>query len=283
MNTQPIYKSPEGERKLLNLYDEVLSKWPVTFEQKTVNTRFGETFVIACGEKTSPPLVLLHGSGSNSLTWTGDVLEYSRHYRVYAVDILGEPGKSAHTRPSWDTSDYAEWLDDVFHALDIDHAILAGLSLGGWLALKYTLFRPEKVTHLVLISPGGIFPGRFLISLRLVFLSLLGKWGKDRIKRLLFCDQSIGRDAEYAFDLIATYFNHRLGEPPLFSDEQLKSINIPMLFLAGAKDIFFNTPKAAERVKNLISLSTITVLPEHGHGLINTAGIILSFLRKRAV
>ncbi|MEZ4582230.1 MAG: hypothetical protein R3A10_11470 [Caldilineaceae bacterium] len=45
--------------------------------------------------------MLLHGSGSNSATWMGDAAAYAEQCQVYAVDIPGEPGKSAPDRFSW--------------------------------------------------------------------------------------------------------------------------------------------------------------------------------------
>jgi pimeloyl-ACP methyl ester carboxylesterase len=82
-------------KKNISFYDSVLSNWPVAYETRTVPTQQGDTFVIASGNENTPSLILLHGAASNSASWFGDVLEYSRHFRVYAIDIPGEPGKSA--------------------------------------------------------------------------------------------------------------------------------------------------------------------------------------------
>jgi hypothetical protein len=49
-----------------NWYRELLTKWPVPNEQLTVPTSQGDTFVIASGAPDAPPLILLHGTGSNS-------------------------------------------------------------------------------------------------------------------------------------------------------------------------------------------------------------------------
>lgn len=275
---QSIYKSEQGEKALMELYDRVLEKWEFSFEKIIVPARFGDTFVIAGGNATKPPIVLLHGSGSNSLTWLGDIPQYCTQYRIYALDILGEAGKSAHNRLALTGSAYAEWMDEVLDAFHINKAILIGLSLGGWMALKYTIFKPGRVSKLVLISPGGITSSRFLINLRLVLLSFFGKWGQDRIKQLIFGNQSITADAEQAFDLLNKYYNYRMGDPPLFSDNELKGINIPTFFLGNKKDVFFKTDKAVNRLQRLLPELSIKIFKDKGHGLINTAGDILPFL-----
>src|SRR5690349_12938367 len=114
MTTPTVYKTPAGEQAVMALYDATLARWPVPCETSTIPTRYGDTFVVASGEPTAPPLVLLHGAGTNSAIWIGDVGTFSRRYRVYAVDLIGEAGKSAPNRPDWNRPAYAEWLCDVF-------------------------------------------------------------------------------------------------------------------------------------------------------------------------
>ena len=79
MGSQSIYKSPAGERAIMTLYDQVLARWPVPYQMHTIDTRHGQTFVLASGEATAPPLVLLHGAGTNSTMWVGDVVDYCRY------------------------------------------------------------------------------------------------------------------------------------------------------------------------------------------------------------
>ena len=68
MNTVKIYKSPQGEKLMMDFYDRMLEMWPVAYAETDVSTSFGNTHVITAGNDDSPPLVLLHGSTSNSTT-----------------------------------------------------------------------------------------------------------------------------------------------------------------------------------------------------------------------
>jgi pimeloyl-ACP methyl ester carboxylesterase len=72
----------------------------VPYEKISLETSYGSAFAIACGEKSLPPLFLLHGSSSNSAMWISDAAEYAKHFRVYALDLPGEPGRSAEVRPT---------------------------------------------------------------------------------------------------------------------------------------------------------------------------------------
>ena len=78
LTLQSIYKSPAGEQAVMALYDSWLARWPAPYTTLTEPTRHGSTFVIASGAEAAPPLVLIHGAGTNSTMWAGDVADYSR-------------------------------------------------------------------------------------------------------------------------------------------------------------------------------------------------------------
>ena len=71
MKNNSIYKSDTGRSLIINHYDNLLKACPVDKETILVNTSFGKTFVIASG-RGDTPLILLHGSSTNSAMWLGD-------------------------------------------------------------------------------------------------------------------------------------------------------------------------------------------------------------------
>src|SRR5262249_54775568 len=79
-------------------------------------TRLRPSF-LPCGAHDGMPLVLLHGAASNSLMWIADVDQLARQHRVFAVDVIGEPGLSAAARPPWKGPAYSDWLSDVCDSL----------------------------------------------------------------------------------------------------------------------------------------------------------------------
>jgi pimeloyl-ACP methyl ester carboxylesterase len=279
MTSKSIYKSTAGQQEILALYDKVLSQWPVPNEHMHIPTRHGDTFVIACGDPMAPPLLLLHGTASNSATWMGDVVEYSRHYRVYAVDMPGEPGKSDPTRFSWDGPAFTDWLEDVLNGLKVGKAILVGMSLGGWAALRYAIDQPERVDKLVLIVPSGVCQPRLGFILRVVFFSLLGDWGRQQIKKTVFKDMAMPEDLEQFLTLVDRHFNYRMGSPPLFTDEELHGLTMPVLYLAGEQDAMLNTPQTAARLQKLVPDVAINIFEDDGHATINMAPRAVSFLQ----
>jgi pimeloyl-ACP methyl ester carboxylesterase len=260
------------------IYESVLARWPVPYDTLNIPTRHGNTFVIASGEPSAPPLILLHGAGSNSAVWAGDVAEYAGQHRVYAVDLIGEPGKSAPNRPDWDGLAFALWLDDVFGALKLEKATLIGVSQGAWTALKFATYQPERVEKLVLLCPGGITPDRLSFFMRVMLLSPLGRWGIQRINQLLFSDQPVPEELDDFLTLILKQFKSRTGVLPIFSDEELRRLTMPTLLLMGAADPMRDAEKIVARMQRLLPHLTAAVIPGAGHVLLYTTSWIVPFL-----
>ncbi|MBN1190546.1 MAG: alpha/beta hydrolase [Dehalococcoidales bacterium] len=278
MTTRSIYKSQAGEQEIMAYYDKILANWPVPSDRITVPTRHGDTFILASGSRSAPPLVLLHGASSNVLSWIGDVVEYSRHFRVYAVDLPGEPGRSTQNRPSWHTQAYAEWMQDLLDSLKIRKVILVGLSQGGWTALKYAISRPEHVEKLVLLTPAGVIPVKTSFYLRAVLNLLLGRRGAEAINRLASGEDSLHPEAVRYLDVIMTYYRPRIGPMHMYTDRELRRLTMPVMLITGSKDPIQNTARVAARLKRLVPSLNHRLFPEKGHVLINLSGEIIPFL-----
>jgi len=278
MNTISVYKSSAGKAKIMALYDSVLERWPVTHETFMLPTRQGDTFVIASGEKSAPALMLLHGSASNAVSWIGDIVEYSRHFRVYAVDLPGEPGKSTENRPAWVGSDYAVWLEDVLDGLNITKTSLLGISQGGWTALKFATIYPQRVNKLVLLASGGILPARSSFILKAVIYSMFGHWGSQKIIQMVNGKQPMHPEAIEFMEAIYTHFNTRVEKEYLYSDDELKRLNMPVMYIGGEQDALFDTAAAAKRLQKLVPLLKVVLIPNMGHALINLSAETLPFL-----
>jgi pimeloyl-ACP methyl ester carboxylesterase len=277
--TTSIYKTPEGEREVMALYDRMLARWPVPREELYLPTRHGRTFAIASGDAAAPPLVLLHGSASNATAWIGDISEYSRHFRAYALDLPGETGRSEQARPPWNTPAFAEWLADVLDGLGLESAALAGISQGGWTALRFATLYPQRVSRLALLTPAGVVPARASFLLSAVGLSMLGRWGTERLNRCIYSPEPIPPEVASFMNVIMTNFHARVEKEALFSDEELRRLIMPVLLMAGDHDFIQATDKVVARLEGLLPDLTVAMLPGAGHVLHNTAQRVIPFLR----
>jgi pimeloyl-ACP methyl ester carboxylesterase len=297
-----IYRSPGGARAVERRYRELLAHWPVPCERLTVPTRHGDTFVVASGPPGAPPLIALHGSGTNAAMWLPQIRPMAAHLRVYAVDIIGEPGLSAPTRPPLGSGAYAHWLDDVLDALGLAEAPLLGVSLGGWLAIDYATRRPERVTRLALVAPSGVGRRRPGVMVAALLLMPFGDRGRRRTLRLALgpalprpagpalratdarraaVPETAGALAGLATDfplLVFKHFKPRLAVP-VFADEALGRLTMPVLAVLGGRDAMLDSHQTARRLSAVVPHAAVTLVPEAGHYPPDQTANMIDFLR----
>jgi pimeloyl-ACP methyl ester carboxylesterase len=264
-----IYKSATAQTSVQSAYDQLLNQLPATIEKCSVTTSQGPTFVLAAGKLDAPPIVFFHGSLSNSITWAGELSRLAQKYRLYAIDMIGEAGKSAEARPSLHSAAYSHWLQEVFQQLGVSQAILVGLSLGGWLALDYATRFPAKVNGLILLSPGGVGQNRNILRWALPYL-LLGSWGAKRLYRKILgslAHELEGTELSRFLQLIATHVKPRTEPLPIFSDQQLAKISCPVLLLIGGQDIMLYPEEIRRRLKQNLPHYEEVYVANAGHYL----------------
>ena len=109
-------------------------------------------------EGHGPVLILLHGVCASLHTWDGWTDRLKGHYRIIRLDI---PGFGL-TGPAPDSSLYqideaVKLFEKLVAEMKLEKFYLAGNSLGGYIAWKYTLKNPDKVEKLILVDSVG-FP-----------------------------------------------------------------------------------------------------------------------------
>jgi len=264
MTNTSAFKTFEGKVAYLAAYDAAMKLWPVPYEEIEIPTRFGMTHVVTSGPKDAPPMVLLHGMSSTLTMWSPNVADFSKDYRVYALDVMGQPGKSIpdYDEPIRDVTDYMVWLHEIIDGLNLDRITLLGMSYGGWLALNLAMTAPERVRKLVLLSPGASFQplsiqfrlrGMLMTFLptRLTTGSFMGWMGikdtpGDLVSRRLLDLFYLGMKhfrmpPETAFIM-----------PDVFTDEELRALKVPVLLLIGDGEVIYDPAKALDRASRLI-------------------------------
>ncbi len=280
MKEKKVYKSLGGKEKIISYYESLLKLWPVPSEHLNVKTRFGNTFIIASGDKDKEPIIMLHGSATNSAMWMGDVVKLSKDYRVYAVDIIGEPGKSDESRPEMTAENYSNWISDILDELKISKVNLIGNSLGGWLSLCFATENPERVNKLVLIATSGVAREKRSFLFKVIFLSMLGKKGIDKINQVVSGNLEMPKKVIEFSSLVFNNFNPRIGKLYLFSDEELSKLTMPVLLMAGEKDALLQSEKTAERLKMRLTNVQVKMIKDCGHVVINVTDDIIKFLKE---
>ncbi len=223
-----IFKDEETKSKFLSFYKKSLATWPVPYEEFMVRTRYGDTHVIASGPIDRDPIVLIHATGINGTMWAPNIAALNNQYRVYALDTIGDFGKSilndSKVYPK-SAQDYSRWLIDVFDGLGISQASVVGSSMGGWITHGAAIFAPDRIKKIVLLDPAAGIPtktkwaGMFLSATILPFKSNYRKISR----KVLGNKESKGK--ELWFDYMVTAFSTkskakpRFGLPSKFTDE----------------------------------------------------------------
>jgi pimeloyl-ACP methyl ester carboxylesterase len=280
VNTE-IYRSPAGQQAVERSYREHLQRWTVPLRQRIVATREGDTFVLDCGPTDVPPVVLLHGAGSNSAVWHADAPRWSLTHRPYMVDLISEPGLSAPSRPPRGGDAHALWLDDVLDELGVDAAALVGVSLGGWLATDYAIRRSDRVQRLSLRAPGGIGRQRFAVLAALALMPFGDRGTRLALQVALGPGKVPDPVIDYMLPIQRNY-RPRHDTLPIFSDANLKSITAPLFVVLGSHDRMIDSHDTAARLTRLQPAASINLLPGVGHGTFDDGDDVHTFLSRGA-
>lgn len=238
------------------------------------------------------PVLLLHGGGydSASLSYKHGIGPISEHHRVFAPDWPGY-GKSDKPEMEYSTEYYVGFLGRLMDALGLEKASLVSISMGGAIALGFSLRSPQRVDKLVLVDSyglGGEVPGG-VASYALVRLPLLNKlvWAAlGRSRRLVRASlQTVVYDPRAVTENLVdeiyqlakkpgvgqawrSWQKNEIGWEGLRTNfvERLHALAVPTLILHGAEDTY--VPVAwARRAHARIKDSELHIFPRCGHWL----------------
>ena len=80
--------------------------------------------------------------------------------------------------------------------------------------------------------------------------------------------------------LIAAHFTPIMGALPLFTDDELARLNMPVMFMSGENDVINDGKKAAARLTDNVPDASIRIIENNGHIIYNAMEEIIPFLRK---
>ncbi|WP_431867572.1 alpha/beta fold hydrolase [Nocardiopsis eucommiae] len=117
----------------------------------------GRVRVLRGGSADAPPLLLVHG-GSNdnaAISWYRMFTEFGSDHSLIAPDLPGFGG-TVGIEPLGGPAAQADFLSRLLSGLGVERAVVAGVSMGGDVALNLARRHPDRVRALVLIAPGGL-------------------------------------------------------------------------------------------------------------------------------
>jgi pimeloyl-ACP methyl ester carboxylesterase len=267
-NKYSIYKNPEIEKKLMAIYENRMAQWPVPYESRYINTKYGKVFVIISGPADAPPIFLLHASAMGSWSWLYNIEGLNKYYRTYAIDTIGDAGRSVLANiekfPN-DGKSLSELYAEIMDTLDVQKACFIGASQGGFITTNMALYAPDRVEKIILCGPMG-YTGTNISVLRILFTTMFPVKSIQRsATRWAFGnDPAVNEAVGEWFSLILEGVISRQARPQPFLQEQLQSLTMPVLLLVGKRDGLVGNPENAKKHVQSIPEVQVEIL-DTGH------------------
>ena len=269
MNT--IYRSEKGKEEIIRLYDSQLSRLEKPWKDVYVETSFGMTHIIETGDLSGEPLLVFHG-GNATTAYNLLACDFLMNcFHIYAVDMVGHPGKSAETSLPARGCDYGKWVSEVIEGLRYDEISLFGGSFGAGVIAKTMCVCPDKIKRVALYVPSGIKNAPAINSASMM-LPMIAYWitGKDKwLKKCMLpmaiTEDNITEDIYQTAKLSIDYIKIKTGMPSNVDGELMKKCKAPTLVMAAEKDCLFPGKGVVERAQKIIPNCTTYLLEGRGH------------------
>jgi pimeloyl-ACP methyl ester carboxylesterase len=266
------FVSEEARATFLTAYDRAMDLWPTPRRELDVETGYGTVHVHHYGPGTGEPIVLLHGHAGHASNWHPQIAALGAEHPVYAIDTLDDPGRSVQRAVAAGSEENAAWLSEVFTGLGLERIHLVGLSYGGWLALNQAIYAPELLASVAPLDPGGIekVPARFYVHMiGGLFGMLAPRRYRPALGRLL-ANPALSSPPEMIAPLMLAMRSYKPNSRPAarpFTDEELRSVRLPVLVLAGRRSALLRPRQAVDRITALIPGVEAEIVERAGHGL----------------
>ncbi|MFI5709903.1 alpha/beta fold hydrolase [Kribbella sp. NPDC051620] len=203
----------------------------------------GEFYVQVSGHEGASPIVLLHGTNSDSSAWEQVVGGFGERFRVYAVDQRGH-GQSAWT-PTYSFEEMRDDLLELVEKLELGEFLLCGHSMGGTVATLFAERYADRLSGLILVdSPPPDGEGEWKVPER--------------------PDEEPGFD----WEVLPAIFGQLAKPDPAWWDE-LPAIAVPTLILGGGSTSPVPQGKLVE-VADRIPAARLVTIEGAGHAIQRT-------------
>jgi pimeloyl-ACP methyl ester carboxylesterase len=265
------FKSERARAHFLSIYQAAMVELPPS-ESTDVPTSFGTVRAYRFdGPSAGPPVVLLPGRNASTPMWRTNIPALLDHRTLIGIDLLGEAGMSVQDKPITGPGDEAQWLDDALAGLELDRVHLMGVSIGGWTAANYAVRRPGRASSLALLDPVMTFapiPVKALLVSAGMFLPV-----PEPLRRRVFSWISGGAEVGDSLSEAAlisagsTDYVLRNAMPKSLTDDQLRSLDIPVLALIAGRSVMLDATGAAARARNLLPRGQVELWADASHAI----------------
>jgi 3-oxoadipate enol-lactonase len=227
------------------------------------------------GERNADVLVLLHGFAVDSGMWAAQVDALSTRWRVVAVDYRG-CGRSGPAGP-FSIEQLAEDVHALAGRLGLGRVVLAGLSMGGYVALAYARRYGAALRGLILVDTKAAADTAEAREQRDKMIRLVERHGTEPVADAMI-ERLVSPETAAARPAVVRELRRMMEAAPPAGVVQslaamrdradqtafLSSIAVPTLIVVGEKDVI--TPvDVARGMAEKIPGAEVVVVPGVGH------------------
>jgi pimeloyl-ACP methyl ester carboxylesterase len=222
-------------------------------------------------------LVLLHAFPLNATMWHAQIAAPPPGWRVLAPDLAGLGSTDDHDTLVPTLDDYARDVLTLVDRLGVGHIVVAGVSLGGYVALALARLAPARLSGLVLVDTKAPADSPEAREGRARMSEVLGNRGTggvadEMLPKLL--GETTRREQPATVELVRSIILTndpegvrraivRLRDRP-DATPVLGSIAVPTLVVVGDEDVV-TPPAEAERLAAAIRGARLERIPSAGH------------------
>lgn len=266
------FKSEQQKNAYMSAYDEVMKQIDNPDKIYDIETKFGKVRVYKWGNSDGIPVLLLPGHSSGTPMWVYNIPNLAENNIVYALDALGDAGKSQQTNPFNGIEDVTAYLYEVINYLEIEKVNIVGHSFGGGTASNFATEYPQKVNTLTLLEPAfainyptiSVMFWATVSSLEFLPDSWqnygLSKISGEKIEEIKFDTDPLATMIKVA----SSGYSNSLPTPKTLDKNDLMNLEMPV-YIGLSKDSLIT--KGAEKNANLIPKVTIRVWDNTTHSL----------------
>ena len=273
-----VFVMIDGEGKPVVVPDEVAALFG-----SRVSTRPGEMVRYDVGEVTlaadvrgdGPALLLVHGFPLDRFLWTHQVATLAGWRRI-APDLRGLGGSDA-PADGYTMAAYADDLIQLLDRLRVPRAVVAGLSMGGYVAFEMLRRHRERVAGLILVDTRADADGPDARAARDAMAQLAQADGVRALAERLL-PRLVGRSTQQTQPHLVEQVREMMARAPLAgvvgalramkeradATPLLAGIDVPTLVVVGQEDEM-TPPAVARAMTDAIPSAAMTVIPGAGH------------------
>lgn len=278
-----VYENPGEAKCFLEEWNYRVQLLNNSFYEKIyIRTSIGKTIVWGYNTENMnlETVIVFPGFRTCGMFWDFDnnLLPLKDEYRIFLVDVNGQPCLSDGGSPDIQGNDYGTWALELFQKLGIKRATVIGASFGAIVSIKLSVVAPHVVERMILLNPAGI--SNFSLSFKNLYYQFLPIIFKNKYSVRKFVDkialhppqQNLSWESrelliEYILYTVKQFIN-KADLPVKLTVDELKNISTDVHLVLGQNDLLFPYKKTIAISKKYIStLRSVKVLPGTAHGI----------------